>query len=43
MSRVHSTFISEFSVEKHKLEVAQKPWDRTTEIGKIPAGKVGAA
>jgi hypothetical protein len=36
--RVHSTLISEFSVETHKLEVATKPRDKTTEIYKIPTG-----
>jgi len=41
--RVHSTFISEFSVGTHKLEVALKPWDSTTEIGKIPAGETGVS
>jgi hypothetical protein len=41
--RVHSTFISEFPVETHKLEVAAKPWDRTTEIGKILAGETGVS
>jgi hypothetical protein len=39
--RVQSTFISEFPVRTHKLEVAQKPWNRTTEIGKFPAGETG--
>jgi hypothetical protein len=39
--RVHSTSISEFSTERHKLEVAPKPWDSTTEIGMIPAGETG--
>jgi hypothetical protein len=43
MSRVHSTFISEFSEETHKLEVAPNPWDRTTETEKIPAGEAGVA
>jgi hypothetical protein len=27
MRRAHSTFISEFYTEKHKLEVMPKPWD----------------
>jgi hypothetical protein len=31
MSRVHSTFISAFSVQTHKLEATPKPWDRTIE------------
>jgi hypothetical protein len=35
---VYSTYISEFYVETQKLKVAPKPWDSTTEIGKIPAG-----
>jgi hypothetical protein len=43
MSTVHSTFISEFSVDTHKLEVAPKLWDGTTEIGNIPAGEIGVA
>jgi hypothetical protein len=41
MRNVHSTFTAEFSVETHKLEVAPKSWDSTTEIGKIPAGETG--
>jgi hypothetical protein len=41
--RVHSTFISEFSVETHKLEVAQKQWEGTTEIRKVPAGETGVS
>jgi hypothetical protein len=41
MGRVHSTFITEFSVKTHKSEVAAKPWDRTMVIGKISAGKRG--
>jgi hypothetical protein len=32
MSRVHSSSIFVFSLETHKLEVAQQPWDRTIEI-----------
>jgi hypothetical protein len=43
MSRVHPTSIFVFSVETHKLEVAPKPWDRNTKIGKIPAGEAGVA
>jgi hypothetical protein len=43
MSRVYSTFISEISIKTHKLEVAPKPWDRTTEIGQIPAGETGVS
>jgi hypothetical protein len=43
ISGVHSTFISEFSVETHKLEVAPKPWDRMTETGKILVGETGVA
>jgi hypothetical protein len=39
--RFHSTFLSEFSVETLKFEVMPKPWDCTTEIGKIPAGEAG--
>jgi hypothetical protein len=39
--RVHSTFISEFPVGTHKLEVAPKLWDTATETGKIPAGEMG--
>jgi hypothetical protein len=41
LRRVHSTFISEFSVKMHKLKVAPKPWDSTKEIQKIPAGETG--
>jgi hypothetical protein len=39
--RVDSTFSSEFIIGTHKLKVASKPWERTTEIGKIPAGETG--
>jgi hypothetical protein len=39
--RVHSTIISEFSIETHKLEIVPKPWDSTMEIGRIPAGETG--
>jgi hypothetical protein len=31
VKRVYSTFITEFSVDTHNLEVAPKPWDSTTE------------
>jgi hypothetical protein len=41
--RVHSTFISEFPVGTHKLEVALKPRDTTTEIEPIPAGETGVS
>lgn len=32
--RVDSTFIYEFPVGTHKLVVAPKQWDNTTEIGR---------
>jgi hypothetical protein len=38
---VHSTFISEFSVQTDGLEVAPKPWDSTMETGKILDGEAG--
>jgi hypothetical protein len=34
--RVHSTFISEFSVQSYKLQFVLKPRDSKTEMGKIP-------
>jgi hypothetical protein len=37
----HSTFISEFFTNSHKLEVTLKLWDNTMEIGQIPAGETG--
>jgi hypothetical protein len=43
ITREESTqpYFLQFPVGTHKLEVAPKPWDRTTEIGKIPAGETG--
>jgi hypothetical protein len=35
--RVHSTFVFEFPIQTHKLEVMLQPWDRITETVKIPA------
>jgi hypothetical protein len=40
MRRVHSTFISEFPIDTHKLEVAPKLWVRTMEIREIPVGEI---
>jgi hypothetical protein len=39
--RAHMTFIFEFSIKTHRLEVAPKPWDSTMEIGNIPADERG--
>jgi hypothetical protein len=43
VSRVYSTSISQFSAETHKIEVAPKPWEWKTEIGKVPNGEAGVA
>lgn len=39
--RIVYSIIFVFFVETHKFQVAAKPWDVTTGIGKIPACKVG--
>jgi hypothetical protein len=36
MRRVHLASFIEFPIRTHKLEVAPKPWESTTEIGEIP-------
>jgi hypothetical protein len=38
---VHSNSVFEFPIEIYKFEVMPKPWDSTTEVGKIPAGEIG--
>jgi hypothetical protein len=43
VARVHSTFISKFSMETHKLKVMLTPLGSTKKLGKIPAGKNGAS
>jgi hypothetical protein len=39
--RVHSTLIFESPIGIHKFRLAQKLWDITTKIGKIPATEIG--
>jgi hypothetical protein len=40
-SERNSNFVLGFLTEIYKFEGISKPWDRTTEVGNIPAGETG--